>query len=73
MRLTEVPHMVEMLRTFSEEQLAALRLGMAKYYRAFLWNREYGGQAYEWTLAGLQRRVTQLQAEYFHRRHRQQH
>ncbi len=25
--------------------------------RAFIWNREYGGTAYEWTLAGLQRRL----------------
>lgn len=27
------------------------------FLRAFIWNREFGGTAYEWTLAGLQRRL----------------
>ena len=40
---------------------------MAKYYRAFIWEREWGGLAYEWTLAGLQRRVYNLDGEYFDR------
>ena len=67
MHLSDVPHLVELLRAFSDEQLAALRLGMAKYYRAFIWPREHGGLAYEWTLAGLQRRVYNLDGEYFDR------
>ncbi|PNH01195.1 putative glycosyltransferase [Tetrabaena socialis] len=70
MPLSGVEHMVELLRSYSEEQLAALRLGLAKYYRAFIWNREYGGRAYEWTLAGLQRRSFNLDAQYFTRRQR---
>ncbi|GIL89474.1 hypothetical protein Vretimale_18890 [Volvox reticuliferus] len=66
MRLADVPHMVELLRTYTEDQLAKLRLGLAKYYRAFIWEREFGGMAYEWTLAGLQRRAYHLDGEYFH-------
>ena len=64
MRVSDVPHMVELLRAYSEEQLAALRLGLARYYRAFIWEREWGGTAYEWTLAGLQRRAYNLDGEY---------
>ncbi|GIL47983.1 hypothetical protein Vafri_4706 [Volvox africanus] len=70
MRLADVPHMVELLRTYTEDQLAKLRLGLAKYYRAFIWNREYSGMAYEWTLAGLERRLAHIQSEYFHHHHR---
>ncbi|GFR40869.1 hypothetical protein Agub_g1520 [Astrephomene gubernaculifera] len=73
MPLSAVPRMVEVLRSYSEEQLAALRLGMAKYYKAFIWNREYGGQAYEWTLVGLERRLTNLQADFFHHHHHRHH
>lgn len=70
MRQADVPHLVELLRTFSEEKLEALRLGMARYFRAFIWERNFGGQAYEWTLAGLQRRLYHLAAEYFRHLHR---
>ncbi|EFJ48508.1 acetylglucosaminyltransferase [Volvox carteri f. nagariensis] len=67
MRLADVPHMIDLLRSYSEADLARLRLGLARYYRAFIWEREYDGLAYEWTLAGLQRRAYNLAAEYFHR------
>ncbi|KAG2436914.1 hypothetical protein HXX76_006433 [Chlamydomonas incerta] len=68
LRLSEVPRLLDILRTYNPEQRAALRLGMAKYYRAFIWNREYGGEAYEWTLAGLQRRLANMQAGLYRRR-----
>ncbi|KAG2444206.1 hypothetical protein HYH02_009144 [Chlamydomonas schloesseri] len=70
LRLSEVPRLLDILRSYGAEQRAALRLGMAKYYRAFIWHREYGGQAYEYTLAGLQRRLANMQAELFHMRRR---
>ncbi|KXZ42907.1 hypothetical protein GPECTOR_112g277 [Gonium pectorale] len=69
MPLAGVGHLIEVLRSFDEQALAALRLGMARHYRAFIWNREWGGTAYEWTLAGLQRRLDNMRAEHF-RRHR---
>ncbi len=65
MRSSDIPHLVEVLRSYSEAQLAALRLGMAKYWRALVWERELGGLAYEWTLAGLQRRAHHLDGQYF--------
>ncbi|GLC68059.1 hypothetical protein PLESTF_000640400 [Pleodorina starrii] len=72
MPLSDVPRMVELLRSYTEAQMAVLRLGLAKYFRAFIWNREYGGMAYEWTLAGLERRLAHIHGEYFlhHHHHR---
>ncbi|KAG2444152.1 hypothetical protein HYH02_009091 [Chlamydomonas schloesseri] len=70
LRLSEVPRLLDILRSYGAEQRAALRLGMAKYYRAFIWDREHGGEAFEWTLAGLQRRAANLHAGLFRRHHR---
>ncbi len=70
MHKVDIPHIVELLRSYSDERLAALRLGMAKYWRAFVWNREFGGMAYEWTLAGLERRLAHINSDYFHRHRR---
>ncbi|EFJ41257.1 acetylglucosaminyltransferase [Volvox carteri f. nagariensis] len=72
MGLVDIPYMIELLRSYTEAQLAQLRLGMAKYYQAFIWNREYGGLAYEWTLAGLERRLAHMNSEYYlhHHHHR---
>lgn len=38
-RLADVPRLLEILRSFDEHDLARLRLGMAKYYRAFIWEK----------------------------------
>ncbi|KAG2494879.1 hypothetical protein HYH03_007118 [Edaphochlamys debaryana] len=67
---SSIPSIVELLRGISDQELANMRLNLAKYYRAFIWEREYGGQAYEWTLSGLQRRLDNLRAEHIRRRHR---
>ncbi|PNW85856.1 hypothetical protein CHLRE_03g202550v5 [Chlamydomonas reinhardtii] len=71
--LRDVPRLLELLRSYSPEQLAALRLGMAKYFRAFIWNRDQGGEAFEWTLAGLQRRAANMHAGLFRRHRRRRH
>ncbi|PNH07802.1 putative glucuronosyltransferase [Tetrabaena socialis] len=68
MPLADVPNMIEILRQYGEADLARLRLGMARHHRAFTWDRQYGGQAYEWTLSALQRRLANLQAGHFSRR-----
>ncbi len=30
-----------------------MRLAMAKYYRAFIWEPQYGGEAYNYTIKSL--------------------
>ncbi|PNH05261.1 putative glycosyltransferase [Tetrabaena socialis] len=65
MPLADVPNMIELLRQYDEAELVRLRQGMARYFRAFIWDRQYGGRAYEWTLSALQRRVDAAQARHF--------
>ncbi|KAG2484066.1 hypothetical protein HYH03_017086 [Edaphochlamys debaryana] len=59
-----IPHMVEILRSYTDEQVASMRLAMVKHFQAFIWGREHGGEAYEWTLVGLQRRALHQAARY---------
>lgn len=66
--MAQLPNIVALLRSFSEDDLARLRLGMAAHFRAFIWHREFGGRAYEWTLKALERRMQGLWAGFF--RHR---
>ncbi|KAG2486339.1 hypothetical protein HYH03_015043 [Edaphochlamys debaryana] len=63
--LRDVPRLVEILRSYSDDALAGMRMAMAKYYRAFIWQRRHRGLAYEFTLAALQRRAYSLQAAHF--------
>lgn len=44
-----------------------------RYFRAFIWNRDQGGEAFEWTLAGLQRRAANMHAGLFRRHRRRRH
>ncbi|KAG2491281.1 hypothetical protein HYH03_010287 [Edaphochlamys debaryana] len=63
--LRDVPRLVDVLRSYSDDELARMRLAMAKYYRAFIWYREDDGMAYEWTLAALQQRAYHLASGLF--------
>jgi hypothetical protein len=46
--------------------------GVAKYWRAFIWDKGAGGMAYDYMLASLQNRVMRLQARQFHPLQQQQ-
>jgi hypothetical protein len=48
---------VPILRSVSEERLRAMRLAMAKYHKAFLWDAALDGQAYLYTLRALEQRL----------------
>ncbi|KAG2492559.1 hypothetical protein HYH03_009221 [Edaphochlamys debaryana] len=65
--MRDLPRVVEVLRSYGEDRLAAMRLTLAGYYRAFIWHREHGGRAYEWTLEGLKKRAYALAARHFGR------
>ncbi|KAG2493507.1 hypothetical protein HYH03_008323 [Edaphochlamys debaryana] len=56
----DIPLIVPMLRAVSEERLRRLRLNMAKYYGAFLWNESNGGKAYEYMIAALEQRLHRI-------------
>lgn len=50
------PQLADILRSISPEELTRLRQGVSKYWRAFIWDQQAGGQAYNFTVLGLQRR-----------------
>lgn len=55
--VSDIPRMIEVLRSYTEQDMARMRAALARHFRAFLWDREYGGEAYEWTLRALQRKL----------------
>jgi len=61
----DIPHIVDILRQYTEVDLKALRLNMAKHYKAFLWPEELGGGAYNATLLALRRRLFNYASEYY--------
>jgi len=61
----DVPNIVPILRAFSDEQIRAMRVELAHHWRAFLWQEEVGGLAYNYTMAALKKRVYNLAAEYY--------
>ncbi len=61
----DVPDIIPILRSYSDEQILAMRLAMAAHWSAFLWPREAGGRAYEYTIKALRLRLHNLAAEYY--------
>ncbi len=51
----DVPLIVETLRSIGPEKEKQMRLAMARYWRAFQWQPERGGQAYRYTIDSLRR------------------
>ena len=39
--------------------------GLLRYYRAFSWEVELGGQAFEYTIASLRRRYMHFKSKYY--------
>jgi hypothetical protein len=44
------------------EEYARLRGNLPRFYPAFVWDRQYGGLAYNYTIASLRRRWQRLVA-----------
>jgi len=63
----ELPHLIDILRAVSPEELHRLRRGMSKYYTSFIWQKEHGGQAYELTLQSLHRSMFRRWGELYKR------
>lgn len=61
--LREISNLVPILRAVSDEDVARLQGALARVYRAFIWQPEYGGQAYNFTLASLKRRLAAVRGQ----------
>jgi len=70
--LTDIPHLFEALRAYSDMDLARMRVAMAKHYQSFMWQHELGGRAYEAVLGALHARLVNQWAGFYrrHKRHR---
>lgn len=60
----DIPRLPAILRTVSDEQYARLLAGVEKYHRAFLWDLDAGGQAFDYTILALRRRYLAIKAAY---------
>lgn len=48
-----------------QEDLLRLMRGTTEVYRAFIWQPEAGGLAYNYTIASLRRRLSHMRGELF--------
>jgi|LauGreDrversion2_5_1035112.scaffolds.fasta_scaffold43963_2 hypothetical protein len=49
----DIPNLISILRAITEEEQRKMRLRMAEYYRAFIWEPAHGGLAYNFTIDSL--------------------
>ena len=60
MRVEDIPDMMDALRRVTPEEIQRYRGEMNKARRAFSWVRTFDGQAYEYTLKSLRRKLNNL-------------
>jgi hypothetical protein len=68
----ELPLLVDLLRAVPDAEVLRLMRGTAAVYRAFIWQPELGGSAYNTTVASLRRRLHHVRGELFQWRRRRQ-
>lgn len=61
----ELPRLVSLLRAIPDEDVARLMRESNAVYRAFLWQPELGGLAYNYTIASLRRRLSHIRGELY--------
>lgn len=66
--MKDIPNILPILRSYSSDQINAMRLAMARHWTAFIWDHKVGGEAYNYTLRALRRRAHNREAEYYRRR-----
>lgn len=59
----ELPSLVDLLRAVPEKEVLRLMRGTAAAYRAFIWQAELGGLAYNYTVASVWRRLSHIRGE----------
>ncbi len=61
----ELHRLVPLLRAIPDEDVARLMRESNAVYRAFLWQPELGGLAYNYTIASLRRRLSHIRGELY--------
>ncbi|GFR49822.1 hypothetical protein Agub_g11762 [Astrephomene gubernaculifera] len=63
--------LVELLDMVTPQQLERLQAGVERYHRAFYWDTQFGGLAYNYTITAIRRRAVHLWSVNYrrHRRH----
>uniref|UniRef100_A0A7S0RCE8 EGF-like domain-containing protein n=1 Tax=Chlamydomonas leiostraca TaxID=1034604 RepID=A0A7S0RCE8_9CHLO len=56
----DLPRLIHILRAMPAEEEARLRRGLAAHHLAFVWQPDVGGLAYNYTLASLHKRLSNL-------------
>ena len=59
----DIPNLISILRAVGDEEQRMMRLKMAEHFRAFTWDPEHGGQAYNYTIKSLHKRLVALWGE----------
>lgn len=63
----DIPNLPQILRSVTPEQHAALQHGLEKYWPAFVWDRDHGGKAFDYTALSLRRRYLNMKSKYYGR------
>ena len=61
----DIPRLREILGNVTDAQYSKLLEGVRKYWPAFVWEREAGGKAFEYTILSLKRKWMNLKASYY--------
>ncbi|KAG2499622.1 hypothetical protein HYH03_002561 [Edaphochlamys debaryana] len=61
--------LLDLLEAITPDQLATLQDGLARHYRAFVWQVEGHGLAYNYTLASLHKKLLNMWTAVFRRQH----
>lgn len=61
----DLPHLRDILNGISDEQYRRLLENVLRYNRAFAWDPEVGGQAFDYTIASLRRRWLNFKSLYY--------
>ncbi|KAL4449410.1 hypothetical protein ABPG77_007054 [Micractinium sp. CCAP 211/92] len=63
----DLPQLREILRSVTDEEYRKLVGNVVRYHKAFTWNTEMGGQAFEYTILLLRRKFMNYKALYYGR------
>jgi hypothetical protein len=61
-----IHYLQELLAAITDEEYLELRRGVAKYWRAFVWQPEVGGLAYDYTIHSLEQSMIRFAGGEYH-------
>ena len=63
----DIEHLPDLLRSIGPSQIKKLQQGIIRYWKAFVFDQEVGGKAFDFTILALRRRYQNLKAGYYGR------